>query len=219
MHERELSADQVIASLRPKMAQIPGLRVSLVNQPPINVGGRGSRSLYQFTLQDTDTESLYHWAPIFEAKMRELPGLQDVSSDLQLRTPQVSLDFDRDRISSLGLTANQVENALYNAFGTRQVSQIFAPNNQYQVVMQVAPEFQRDPKQALSMLYVRSSSGRLVPLDTIAAVQDQRRSALGEPHRAAAVGDPVVQPRARLLARRRRRRGAGRRRPQRCRRR
>ena len=170
-HERELSADQVIASLRPKVAQIPGLRVSLVNQPPINVGGRGSRSLYQFTLQDTDTESLYHWAPIFEAKMRELPGLQDVSSDLQLRTPQVSLDFDRDRISSLGLTANQVENALYNAFGTRQVSQIFAPNNQYQVVMQVAPEFQRDPKQALSMLYVRSSSGRLVPLDTIASVR------------------------------------------------
>ena len=170
-HERELSADQVIASLRPKMAQIPGLRISLVNQPPINVGGRQARSLYQFTLQDTDTESLYHWAPIFEEKMRELPGLQDVNSDLQLRTPQVSLDFDRDRISSLGLTANQVENALYNAFGTRQVSQIFAPNNQYQVVMQVAPEFQRDPKQALSMLYVRSANGRLVPLDTIARVR------------------------------------------------
>ena len=171
MQERELSADEVIASLRPKMAQIPGLRVSLVNQPPINVGGRGSRSLYQFTLQDTDTEELYRWAPIFEAKMRELPGLEDVSSDLQLRTPQVSLDFDRDRISSLGLTTNQVENALYNAFGTRQVSQIFAPNNQYQVVMQVAPQFQRDPKVALSMLYVRSSNGRLVPLDTIAGVR------------------------------------------------
>ena len=108
--ERELSADQVIASLRPKMAQVPGLKVFLVNQPPINVGGRGTRSLYQFTLQDTDTDSLYHWAPIFEEKIRELPGLQDVSSDLQLRTPQVSLDFDRDRISTLGLTANQVEN-------------------------------------------------------------------------------------------------------------
>ena len=169
--ERELSADEVIASLRPKMAQIPGLRVSLVNQPPINVGARGSRSLYQFTLQDTDTEELYRWSPIFEAKMRELPGLEDVNSDLLLRTPQVSLDFDRDRISSLGLTANQVENALYNAFGTRQVSQIFAPNNQYQVVMQVAPQFQRDPKVALSMLYVRSSNGRLVPLDTIAGVR------------------------------------------------
>ena len=169
--ERELSADEVIAQLRPKMAQIPGLRVSLVNQPPINVGARGSRSLYQFTLQDPDTEELYRWAPIFEAKMRELPGLEDVSSDLQLKMPQVSLDFDRDRISSLGLTANQVENALYNSFGTRQVSQIFAPNNQYQVVMQVAPEFQRDPRQALSMLYVRSSSGRLIPLDTLTSVK------------------------------------------------
>jgi HAE1 family hydrophobic/amphiphilic exporter-1 len=169
--ERELSADEVIASLRPKMAQIPGLRVSLVNQPPINVGGRQARSLYQFTLQDTDTEELYRWAPIFEAKMRELPGIQDVSSDLQLKMPQVSLDLDRDRISSLGLTVNQVETALYNAFGTRQVSQIYAPNNQYQVIMQVAPAFHRDPKQALSMLYVRSSSGRLIPLDTLASVK------------------------------------------------
>jgi HAE1 family hydrophobic/amphiphilic exporter-1 len=170
-HERELSADEVIAELRPKLAQIPGIRTFLVNQPPINIGGRGSRSLYQFTLQDTDTEELYRWAPIFEAKMRELPGLEDVSSDLQLKTPQVSLDLDRDRISSLGLTVNQVENALYNAFGTRQVSQIFAPNNQYQVIMQVAPEFHLDPKQALSMLYVRSSSGRLIPLDAVANVE------------------------------------------------
>jgi hydrophobic/amphiphilic exporter-1 (mainly G- bacteria), HAE1 family len=170
-HERKLSADEVIAELRPKMAQVPGIRTFLVNQPPINVGGRGSRSLYQFTLQDTDTEELYRWAPIFEAKMRELPGLEDVSSDLQLKTPQVSLDLDRDRISSLGLTVNQVENALYSAFGTRQVSQIYAPNNQYQVIMQVAPEFHVDPETTLSMLDVRSSDGRLIPLDTLTSVK------------------------------------------------
>jgi HAE1 family hydrophobic/amphiphilic exporter-1 len=170
-HEREKSADELIADLRPKLAQVPGLRTFLVNQPPINIGGRGSRSLYQFTLQDTDTAELYRWAPVFEEKMRELPGLEDVSSDLQLRTPQVSLDLNRDRISSLGLTVNQVENALYNSFGTRQVSQIYAPNNQYQVIMQVAPEFHQDPKQALSMLYVRSSSGPLIPLDTLASVK------------------------------------------------
>jgi HAE1 family hydrophobic/amphiphilic exporter-1 len=169
--ERALTADQIIAELRPKLAQIPGIRTFLVNQPPINIGGRGSRSLYQFTLQDTDTDELYRWAPIFEAKMRELPGLEDVSSDLQLKTPQVSLDLDRDRISTLGLTVNQVENALYNSFGTRQISQIYAPNNQYQVIMQVAPEFHLDPKQALSMLYVRSSNGRLIPLDAVANVR------------------------------------------------
>ena len=97
--------------------------------------------------------------------MREIPGIEDVNSDLRLNNPQIQIDMDRDRISSLGLTVNQVETALYNAYGTRQVSQIYAPNNQYQVIMGVAPEFQRDPA-ALSMLYVRSSSGKLVPLNT-----------------------------------------------------
>src|SRR5205809_7395536 len=102
-----------------------------------------------------------------EEKIRGLTGLEDVSSDLLLKNPQVTVDMDRNRVSSLGLSANQVENALYNAYGTRQVSQIYAPNNQYQVILQVAPEFQNDPR-ALSMLYVRSTSGRLIPLDTVA---------------------------------------------------
>ena len=116
----------------------------MVNQPPINLGGQqGARSVYQFTLQDTDTDELYESAPLLEAKMREMPGIEDVNSDLQLNNPQVSIDMDRDRISALGLTVNQVETALYNAYGTRQVSQIYAPNNQYQVIMQVAPEFQQ----------------------------------------------------------------------------
>ena len=169
--ERKLGVDEVIAELRPKLAQVPGLRVFMVNQPPINLGGQqGSRSLYQFTLQDTDTDELYQWAPVLEARIRELAGIEDVSSDLQLKNPQVWIDMDRDKISSLGLTVNQVETALYNAYGTRQVSQIFAPNNQYQVILQVAPEFQQDPA-ALSLLYVRSSAGRLIPLDTVARVR------------------------------------------------
>jgi HAE1 family hydrophobic/amphiphilic exporter-1 len=169
--ERKKSVDEIIADLRPKLSQIPGIRVYMVNQPPINLGNQGpQRSLYQFTLQDTDTEELYHWAPILEAKLRELPGLEDVNSDMQVRNPQVRVDMDRDKISALGLSVNQVETALYNAYGTRQVSQIFAPNNQYQVIMQVAPQFQNDPA-ALSMLYVRSSSGRLIPLDTVAKVR------------------------------------------------
>jgi hydrophobic/amphiphilic exporter-1 (mainly G- bacteria), HAE1 family len=168
--ERTRSVDQIMAELRPKLAQVPGVRVFMVNQPPINLGGQqGARSTYQFTLQDTDTAELYRAAPILEDKIRAIPGIEDVNSDLRLNNPQIQIDLDRDRISSLGLTVNQVETALYNAYGTRQVSQIFAPNNQYQVIMGVAPEFQRDP-QALSLLYVRSSSGKLVPLNTVAKV-------------------------------------------------
>jgi hydrophobic/amphiphilic exporter-1 (mainly G- bacteria), HAE1 family len=169
--ERKLSVDEIIAALRPKLNQVPGVRVYLVNQPPINLGGAGgpARSLYQFTLQDTDTDELYHWAPIFEQKVREIPGIEDVSSDLQIKNPQVQVEMDRDKISALGLTVNQVETALYNAYGTRQVSQIYAPNNQYQVILQVAPEYHKDPA-ALSMLYVRSSSGNLIPLSTVAKV-------------------------------------------------
>jgi hydrophobic/amphiphilic exporter-1 (mainly G- bacteria), HAE1 family len=176
-NERTRSVDQIIASLRPKLAQVPGVRVFMVNQPPINLGGQqGPRSTYQFTLQDTDTVELYRAAPLLEDKIRALPGIEDVNSDLRLNNPQIQIDMDRDKISALGLTVNQVETALYNAYGTRQVSQIYAPNNQYQVIMGVAPEFQRDPA-ALSMLYVRSSSssssssGKLVPVNTVAKVR------------------------------------------------
>jgi HAE1 family hydrophobic/amphiphilic exporter-1 len=168
--ERTRSVDQIIAELRPKVAQVPGVRIFMVNQPPINLGGQqGPRSTYQFTLQDTDTAELYRAAPLLEEKMRAMPGIEDVNSDLRLNNPQIQIDMDRDRISSLGLTVNQVETALYNAYGTRQVSQIYAPNNQYQVILGVAPEFQKDPA-ALSMLYVRSSTGKLVPLNSVATV-------------------------------------------------
>jgi HAE1 family hydrophobic/amphiphilic exporter-1 len=168
--ERTRSVDQIIADLRPKVAQVPGVRVFMVNQPPINLGGQqGPRSTYQFTLQDTDTAELYRSAPLLEEKMRAMEGIEDVNSDLRLNNPQIQIDMDRDRISSLGLTVNQVETALYNAYGTRQVSQIYAPNNQYQVILGVAPEFQKDPA-ALSMLYVRSSTGKLVPLNAVATV-------------------------------------------------
>jgi len=171
--DRTRSVDQIMAELRPKVAQVPGVRVYMVNQPPINLGGQqGARSLYQFTLQDTDTSELYHYAPILEARVRELPGIEDVSSDLQIKNPQVMVSMDRDKISALGLNVNQVETALYNAYGTRQVSQIYAPNNQYQVILQVAPEFQKDPA-ALSLLYVRSSNGNLIPLNTVATAKTE----------------------------------------------
>jgi HAE1 family hydrophobic/amphiphilic exporter-1 len=170
--ERNISVDQLIASLRPKVSQIPGIRAFMTNQPPINLGAGqgGQRALYQYTLQDTDTAELYKYAPIIEEKIRGISGLEDVSSDLQLKNPQVTVEMDRDKVSALGLSATQVENALYNAYGTRQVSQIYAPNNQYQVILQVAPEFQNDPA-AMSLLYVRSNAGQLIPLESVARLR------------------------------------------------
>ena len=167
---RAHSVDEVIASLRPKLAQVPGIRAFPVNPPPINLGGGGNRPIYQFTLQDADTAELYRWAPVLEERVRSIPGLLDVNSDLRLNTPQVSVEMDRDKVSALGLSANQVEDALRNAYAQRQVTQIFAPSNQYPVVLRVAPEFQSDPS-AMSLLHVRSNSGRLIPLESVARLQ------------------------------------------------
>ena len=139
-------------------------------------------------MQDTDTDELYKWAPVLEAKVRQMPGFEDVNSDLLLNNPQVQVEMDRDKLSTLGLTATQVENALYNAYGTRQVSQIFAPNNQYQVILRVDPKFQNDPA-AMSLLYVRSNSGRLIPLESVARLKTDVGPLAGQSLRPAAVGD------------------------------
>ncbi len=163
---RSLTADQVIESLRPKLARIPGIRVFLVNPPSIRIGGMMTRSQYQFTLQDPDTDELYRSAAGFETALRSVEGIEDVTSDLQLRNPQLDVDLDRDQIAALGLTVDQVETALTSSYGTRQVSQIFAPEDQYQVILQVAPRFQRDPA-ALSLLYLTSPTGTLVPLSAV----------------------------------------------------
>ncbi len=132
-----------------------------------------TRSQYQFTLQDPDTDELYRSAPRFEAALRTVDGIEDVTSDLQLRNPQIDVDLNRDQIAALGLTVDQVELALTSAYGSRQVSQIFAPDDQYQVIMQVAPQYQRDPA-ALSLLYVQSNAGKLVPLSTVVTSAGRR---------------------------------------------
>jgi HAE1 family hydrophobic/amphiphilic exporter-1 len=167
--ERALSADQLMEALRPKLAAVPGFRVFLQNPPLIRVGGQNTRSLYQYTLQDPDTAELYEVAPMFEERLRRIPGLQDVTSDLQIKNPQIDVSLDRDRIAALGLTVDQVEAALTNAYGSRQVSTIYAPNNQYAVMMQVAPQFQANPA-ALDMLYLRGSGPDLIPLSAVAKV-------------------------------------------------
>src|SRR5207245_991937 len=155
--------DQVIQSLRKKFAAVPGINAFLQNPPMIRIGGMLTKSLYQFTLQGPDLQELYHWAPIVQSRMAELPGFQDVTTDLLISSPQVLVSIDRDKSSALGVTADQIENALYDAYGQRQVSTIYAPVNQYWVIMELMPEFQRDPE-ALSQLYVRSTGGQLVPL-------------------------------------------------------
>jgi HAE1 family hydrophobic/amphiphilic exporter-1 len=170
-HSQRPHVDKVIEDLRPKLAVIPGLRVYPQNLPTIRIGGNLTKAVYQFTLQDTDLKSLYHWAPIIFDRLRQLPGLQDVNTDLQIASPQVVVDIDRAKASSLGVSADQIEAALGNAYGSRQVSTIYTPSNQYWVILEVDPRYQRDPA-ALSLLYVRASSGKLVPLDTLATLRE-----------------------------------------------
>ena len=167
--ERPLSADEVIRSLQPSLSKIPGVRVFLSNPPAIRIGGRSSQSQYQFTLQSADLEELYAQSRVLESRMAELPSIRDVSSDLEVRNPQLRIDVDRDRAAALGLNISQVQNALYNAFGTRQISTILGASNDYPVILELLPEFQRDPS-AINLLHVRSRTGALVPLGAVATV-------------------------------------------------
>jgi HAE1 family hydrophobic/amphiphilic exporter-1 len=159
--------DRVIQELRVKLSTVPGIRAFPQNLPMIRIGGQLTKSLYQYTIQDVDLKELYHWAPILESKLRTLPGFQDVNSDLEITTPQIMVDINRDKASSLGVTADQIETTLYNAYGSRQVSTIYTPTDQYWVIMELEPQFQLDPE-ALSLLYVRSSTGQLIPLNAVA---------------------------------------------------
>jgi len=156
------SADEVIRELRPKINT-----VLVQNVPTIRIGGRLTKSPYQYVLQGANTDELYHWVPIIEAKLKTLPTLIDVGSDLQITRPQVTVEIDRERASALGVSVQQIELALNNAYGARQVSTIYTATNQYWVMLELEPRFQTDPS-VLSMLYVRSSTGALVPLDALA---------------------------------------------------
>ena len=168
-HERELSADEIIQQLRPKLAAVPGIRVYMQNPPSIRIGGQVTAAQYQYTLQSTDLDELYQWTDTLLGRIRQLPGFIDVTSNLNNRSPVVALNVDRDKIAVLGLTFAQVEDALQNAFSSRQISTIYGATSQYQVILEVAPEYQLDPSK-LSRLYVRASSGKLVPLDTVTQV-------------------------------------------------
>jgi hydrophobic/amphiphilic exporter-1 (mainly G- bacteria), HAE1 family len=178
--ERSLSADEIIRQLRPKLSRIPGVRVSLQNPPVIRIGGRLSRSLYQFTMQSTDAPELFRYAYLFEEKLKAIPDFRDVASDLQIRNPQLQVVVDRDKASTMGVTAQgisqrQIEEAFWNSYATRKVSTINTPNNQYDVVLELDPKFQKDPS-ALSMLYIRSTTTQnataqpMIPLGSVAKI-------------------------------------------------
>jgi len=164
--------DEIIQQLRPKLTQIPGINVFLQNLPPIRIGGQLTKSQYQFTLQSPNTNELYQAAPQLEQRLRSLPQLQDVTSDLQVKNPEVTVQIDRDKAAALNVDPRTVEDALYSAYGARQISTIYAPNNQYKVIMELQPQFQLDPS-ALAMLYVHAKTGQLIPLGSVASFKKE----------------------------------------------
>ncbi len=166
-HERELSADQLIRQVTPKLNAVPGIRVFLQNPPPVRVGSRSAKSQYQYTLQAPDIASLYENSARLETRLQTVPQLDNVTSDLQIKNPEVRVDIDRERAAALGVTPERIQETLYYAYGSRQVSTIFTSDNQYAVIMELEPRFQRDVA-ALSLLTVRSNSGQQVPIGSVA---------------------------------------------------
>ena len=168
---RALSLTQVIAELRPKLSGFPGVRVFLVAPPSLRFGGHPTKTAYDFTLQGPDTDELYKQAQRLEREIAKLPGLVDVTTDLQVKNPQVNMQIDRDRAAALGLDANQIESALYSAFGPRWSSTIYAPTNQYKVLLEVSPKYQ-EFSDYLSKIFFKASSGQLVPLSNFASLRE-----------------------------------------------
>jgi len=160
-------ADEVVRTLRPKLQNVLGARVFIQNVPAIRIGGNLTKSPYQYVVRSATIDELYQWAPLIEQKLRSLPGLIDVTSDLQITRPQVTVEIEREKSAALGVSAQSLEQALNNAYGERQVSTIYTATNQYWVILQLAERYQKDPS-VMPMLYVRSSTGALVPLNAVA---------------------------------------------------
>src|SRR5580700_4105582 len=165
--ERKLLVNEIIADLRPKLANFPGMRVYVQNPPTIRIGGQVTKSLYQFSMQSPDKAELYAGATKLQHEIEKLPEVEDVTSDLAILAPQVNVTIDRDKAASLQVNADAIENAFYDAYGPRWVSTIYAAINEYKVLLELKPQYQADPH-ALSLLYFKSSNGPLIPLDTLA---------------------------------------------------
>jgi hydrophobic/amphiphilic exporter-1 (mainly G- bacteria), HAE1 family len=169
--ERTRSAAEIAVDLGRKLSAVPGMRAFVSVPPPIRLGGRVTKSEYQLTLQSTDTDLLFQQAPRLAQELAASPVLSDVTTDVQLKNPEIALQIDRDRAAQLGVSVARVEDALYSAYGSRQVSTIYTSNNNYDVILELDPRTQRDPS-ALRLLHVRSDSGALVPLSSLAKVDE-----------------------------------------------
>jgi hydrophobe/amphiphile efflux-1 (HAE1) family protein len=166
-NERDVSAQQIIQRLRPKVAQVQGAKFYMQAGQDVTVGARLTQTEYQYTLTDTDTAELNHWAPIIQQQMEKLPELQDVASDQQIASPHIAIEIDRNAAYRLGISASLIDQTLYDAFGQRQVGTIYTSAHQYKIILEVQPQFQSDPS-ALSRIYVATNTGARVPLSTMA---------------------------------------------------
>jgi HAE1 family hydrophobic/amphiphilic exporter-1 len=169
-NQRKQMVNEIINDLRPKLAEIPGMKVYLQNPPTIRIGGQVSKSLYQFSMQSPNRPELYAAAQKMEKEIAQIPGLEDVTSDLAITSPQVNVTINRDKAATLQINANAIESAFYDAYGPHWVSTIYAAVNEYKVLLELKPQYQADPR-ALSMLYFKGATGPLVPLDTLAEVK------------------------------------------------
>ena len=167
--DRDVGVVDLIARLRPKVNQFPGVRVMMSPPAMIRLGGRGSKSAYEYTMQGPDLLDLYKQAAKLEKELQKLPDVTDISSDLQMRFPRVNVQIDRDRAAALGLTADDIESAIYSAYGPKWVSTIYGTQNQYRVMLELEPKYQ-EHADLLSLLYFKTSSGKLVPLNSFSSL-------------------------------------------------
>ncbi len=167
--DRKLGVNDVIKELRPQLADLPGVKSYLQNPPAIQIGGQVTKSLYQFSMQTPDINELAAQTEAFEKEVEKLPGVEDVTSDVAISTPQVNLTIDRDKAAVMNVNANTIENALYDAYGPRWISTIYGSINEYKVLLELEPRYQRAPN-ALSLLYFKNTNNKLIPLDTLASI-------------------------------------------------
>jgi HAE1 family hydrophobic/amphiphilic exporter-1 len=167
--ERKLTADQVIQELRPKMARIPGINTFFQSLQNINLGGRLAKSAYQYTLQDSDSAELYHYAQTMQDRIEQIPGVQDVNSDLELHNRLAIVDINRQKAAELGITMDQIKNTFFNAYGAREISTIYEPSDSFYVILELEKRYQASPAD-LSKIYLRGSTGPAVPLASLATI-------------------------------------------------
>src|SRR6202521_2970263 len=169
--QRKELVENIIADLRPQLDNLPGMRVYLQNPPTVRIGGQVTKSLYQFSLQSADKSQLYATSAKLERLIGAVPGVEDVTSNVAITSPQINVNIDRDKAAAMQVNANQIENAFYDAYGPRWVSTIYAAINEYKVLLELRPQYLADPH-ALSLLYFKSNSGTLIPLNTLARVKE-----------------------------------------------